>query len=92
MKIIPFIIGYEMYGESTNLFIKIQELLYIMEYLNPLGASDFSFYFVNRMISTTLTPDYSIVNPGLVIASSIFWIVLLLLVGWRVFKKANLST
>lgn len=91
-SLLSFILGYELYGASQDLFTKVTEIRYTMDYFSPLGLSDFASYFVGRGVGLSSYAEVSTVNPALVIISGLLWIAVPFLLGWKKFKKANLSS
>ncbi|MEM4718281.1 MAG: ABC transporter permease subunit [Desulfurococcaceae archaeon] len=70
------------------------DIQYILSYFNPLGISTFTNYYIVKYIGvdiTELTPSESVVFPAFVALSIAAWITIPLILGWLIFKKANLQ-
>ncbi|WP_448578143.1 ABC transporter permease subunit [Thermosphaera sp.] len=91
MGILIFITTYLMYGFTPRLGEELPKIQYSSYYFNPLGLTNFATYFVSKAISPDDFTDVPVVNPYLVMAAGVAWIVIPLLIGWVIFRKANLS-
>jgi ABC-2 type transport system permease protein len=88
-NIIIVILGTELYGTGLYLSNNFARLQYISYYFNPIGLVNFASYFIGRSLNTM--QEISVVNPYLVAVSAILWIALPIVIGWLLFRKANLS-
>lgn len=84
---------------EINPYVEYQVLRYRIRYFNPLGTWDFAIYYAlkyydyNAIITGIGSQDplADVVLPWAVILSSLLWIIIPLILGWLIFKKANLS-
>ncbi|QOR94834.1 ABC transporter permease subunit [Thermosphaera chiliense] len=91
MGILVFILAYFMHGFTPRLVEELQKLQYTSYYFNPLGLTSFATYFVNRAEFPDIYAEVSVVNPYLVVAAGAAWTLVPFLLGWTLFRKANLS-
>lgn len=92
MDLVIYFIARLTYGFTPQLVEELPRLQYSSYYFNPLGLTSFATYFVNRALFPESTPEVSIVNPYLVVVAAAAWILGPFILGWLLFKKANLSS
>lgn len=91
MNIIVFIIAYLIYGLTPRLGEEVLGLQYISYYFNPLEFTSFATYFVSRALYPGSIPEVSVVDPYLIATAGVAWILGPFILGWMLFRKANLS-
>ena len=98
IQIIISIVAIFVVKPGPNFVENITKLSYQMAYFSPLGFNEFSKYFTMKYYETKYGVGFTppgvedIANPVLVGVSAIAWIVIPALLGWLVFRKANLSS
>ncbi|WP_440060143.1 ABC transporter permease [Thermogladius sp. 4427co] len=89
--LVMFITFYQ--GLSPDFTSRLVRNQYISYYFSPSGPSAFLQYFflVHNNATTGLEAASEVVNPWLVSLATISWITVPFILGWLVFRKANLA-
>lgn len=98
-SVVPVLVIWITHGGLS--YVTVDELVrtqYMVNYFNPFGVETYAQYFVQKELfgSTPLyaqigLPDLGdIVNPYAVIGAYVGWIILPLIAGWFIFRRANL--
>ncbi|WP_434731894.1 ABC transporter permease subunit [Thermogladius sp. KZ2Tp1] len=82
----------QLQGIGPDLYERLRVNMYISYYLSPLGPTSFSQYYFGIHNGLSIEPKNvgSVVNPLLVVASAVLWVIVPFVIGWLKFRRANL--
>lgn len=98
-NVVPVVVIWVSHGSLS--YVTADEIVrtqYLLNYFNPFGVESYALYFAQRELFGSVPlynqvglPDVGdIVNPYMVVAAYMSWIVLPLIAGWAIFRRANL--
>jgi len=91
-SLLVYLIIISLRGFGLGLAQELMRAQYISYYFTPLGVYHFmQYYYTVYVTEETISTVESIVNPWLIGLSTTAWIIIPAILGWLVFKKANLS-
>jgi len=91
-SLLIYLVVISLRGFGLGLAQELVRAQYTSYYFTPLGVYHFmQYYYTVYVTEETISAVESVINPWLISLSTTAWIIIPAILGWLVFKKANLS-